>query len=243
MREMQNESLMVSSGTTIKAGHEELDRTNSVKTTNYTKDSNIADTMTITSKRIIPIALLLLACLSIGLYVFGIGNLHLYPTKLMMVKFANKLSNFTYKNDPTIIPTGMNNDIVISQPPDSTESTIDGIDNENYRKKLGPIVDLTEDQVYAQIIPRILPLSSTLQDKMDKFLSKARPQKESKLVCGHIRKGRNSLNDERIHKILVFFKQFMKASINRFLSQQMLRLSGTVPMKCTRISTLTSPGR
>lgn len=92
------------------------------------------------------------------------------------------------------------------------------VQNERYRSVLGQSVLLTEGQVYAQLIPRIFPLNKKLQDRLVNFLLRARQEKESRLVCGHIRRDKHPRQMEEeggVQKILLFLKRFLTDSGDR----------------------------
>ncbi|KAL5008729.1 hypothetical protein ScPMuIL_014310 [Solemya velum] len=66
--------------------------------------------------------------------------------------------------------------------------------NDKYRKQLGRLHNYTVEQLFSVMIPKLFPLSDELERSVRHLLRKPAESTREKLVCAHIRMGKNPTN-------------------------------------------------
>ncbi|KAK6177715.1 hypothetical protein SNE40_015761 [Patella caerulea] len=102
---------------------------------------------------------------------------------------------------------------------------VDGLkQNKLYSTQLSWMKHLSRDQVYAKIVKELFTLAPDSQKLMDTFMKTALPSEKHKLVCAHVRRGRNPtvpndsqvrVSDEDVLRVWKFLRHYNNPDIYR----------------------------
>ncbi|XP_050412077.1 uncharacterized protein LOC126826955 [Patella vulgata] len=102
---------------------------------------------------------------------------------------------------------------------------VDGLkQNKLYNTQLSWMKHLSRDQVYAKIVKELFTLAPDSQKLMDTFMKTALPSEKHKLVCAHVRRGRNPtipndsqvrVSDEDVLHVWKFLRHYNNPDIYR----------------------------
>lgn len=96
--------------------------------------------------------------------------------------------------------------------------------NELYKNKLGSNFKITNDKMFAHVIPEIFKLNDKVMLKLLSFMEKAKPTPSSKLICANVRTGRNPSNPkdsvtrataDDIEKVWNFLRRYNNQTLHK----------------------------